>query len=117
LRQSRKLIAGCAGCEIKTIGDAFLVAFRSTDRALDYAVALLNEPGASELQLRAGIHIGSVLPDEGDVFGRTVNFAARVVGVIKDAEIWLSVRRDLISMVLVPVASRSCIGSDTTIFV
>jgi class 3 adenylate cyclase len=88
--QSRKLIAACAGCEIKTIGDAFLVAFRSTDKALDYAVALLNEPGAPELRVRAGIHIGSVSPDEGDVFGRTVNFAARVVGAIKDAEIWLS---------------------------
>jgi hypothetical protein len=67
-----------------------LVAFRSTDKALDYAVALHNEPGAPELRVRAGIHIGSVLPDEGDVFGRTVNFAARVVGAIKDPEIWLS---------------------------
>jgi class 3 adenylate cyclase len=88
--QSRKLIVDCAGCEIKTIGDAFLVAFRSTDKALDYALALQNQPGAPELRVRAGIHIGSVSPDEGDVFGRTVNFSARVVGTIKDAEIWLS---------------------------
>jgi class 3 adenylate cyclase len=88
--QSRKLIVDCAGCEIKTIGDAFLVAFRSTDKALDYALALQNQPGAPEVRVRAGIHIGSVSPDEGDVFGRTVNFAARVVGAIKDAEIWLS---------------------------
>jgi class 3 adenylate cyclase len=88
--QSRKLIVDCAGCEIKTIGDAFLVAFRSTDKALDYALALQNQPGAPELRVRAGIHIGSVSPDEGDVFGRTVNFAARVVGTSKDAEIWLS---------------------------
>jgi class 3 adenylate cyclase len=28
--------------------------------------------------------------EEGDVFGRTVNFAARVVGAIQGAEIWLS---------------------------
>jgi class 3 adenylate cyclase len=88
--QSRKLITECGGCEIKTIGDAFLVGFRSTDKALDYAVALHNEPGAPELRVRVGIHIGSVSPDEGDVFGRTVNFAARVVGAIKDPEIWLS---------------------------
>jgi class 3 adenylate cyclase len=114
--QSRKLITDCAGCEIKTIGDAFLVAFRSTDKALDYAVALHNEPGAPELRVRAGIHIGSVLPDEGDVFGRSVNFAARVVGAIKHAEIWLT-RHGPISMVLVPVASRGYTGSDTTIFV
>jgi class 3 adenylate cyclase len=88
--RSRKLIGDCAGCEIKTIGDAFLVAFRSTDKALDYALGLHSEPGAPELRVRAGIHIGSVSPDEGDVFGRTVNFAARVVGAINDAEIWLS---------------------------
>jgi class 3 adenylate cyclase len=88
--QSRRLIAACGGWEIKTIGDAFLVAFRSTDAALDYAIALHNEPGAPEFRVRAGIHIGSVSPDDGDVYGRTVNFAARVVGAIKDAEIWLS---------------------------
>jgi class 3 adenylate cyclase len=28
--------------------------------------------------------------EESDLFGSTVNFAARVVGSIKDAEIWLS---------------------------
>jgi class 3 adenylate cyclase len=88
--QSRKLIVDCAGCEIKTIGDAFLVAFRSTDKALDYAIALCKESGAPDLRVRVGIHIGSVSPDERDVYGRAVNFAARVVGAIKDAEIWLS---------------------------
>jgi class 3 adenylate cyclase len=40
--------------------------------------------------LRAGIHIGPMHVEEGDVFGGTVNFAARVIGAIKDAEIWLS---------------------------
>jgi class 3 adenylate cyclase len=30
--------------------------------------------------------------EESDVFGGTVNFAARVVGAIKDAEVWLSDR-------------------------
>ena len=30
--------------------------------------------------------------EESDAFGRTVNFAARVVGSIKEAEIWLSYR-------------------------
>ena len=30
--------------------------------------------------------------EEGDVFGGAVNFAARVVSAIKDAEIWLSDR-------------------------
>jgi class 3 adenylate cyclase len=90
--QSRKLIAQHGGREIKTIGDAFMVVFRSVDRALDYALTLQATPGHRELKdrVRAGLHIGRILVDEGDVFGREVNFAARVVGAIKGAEIWLS---------------------------
>ena len=49
--------------------------------------ALLTHP---LVQIRAGIHIGPLRVEEGDVFGGTVNFAARVVGAVKDAEIWLS---------------------------
>ena len=89
--QSRKLINKYGGCEIKTVGDAFLVAL------LDFAIALHKQPGAPELRMRAGIHIGSVSPDEGDVHGRTVNLAARIVGAVKGPEIWVSneVRTDL----------------------
>lgn len=88
--QSRKLIAQHKGHEIRTIGDSFMAAFRSAAAALDYACALYSDPGRPELRLRAGIHIGPLQIEEGDVFGRTVNFAARVVGAIKEAEIWLS---------------------------
>jgi class 3 adenylate cyclase len=48
--------------------------------------------GHPQVRIRAGIHIGPMHVEEGDVFGGTVNFAARVVGAIKDAEIWLSDR-------------------------
>jgi WD40 repeat protein/class 3 adenylate cyclase len=88
--QSRKLIARCKGYEIRTIGDSVMAAFRSVAAALDYARALSRDPGPPEVRLRAGIHIGPLQIEEGDVFGRTVNFAARVVGAIKGAEIWLS---------------------------
>jgi class 3 adenylate cyclase len=88
--QSRNLIAHHKGYEIRTIGDSVMGAFRSVAAALDYARALCADPGARELRLRAGIHIGPLQIEDGDVFGRTVNFAARVVGVIKGAEIWLS---------------------------
>ncbi len=88
--QSRKLIAQYKGHEIRTIGDSVMAAFRSAAAALDYARALCTDPGVPELQLRAGIHIGPLQIEEGDVFGRTVNFAARVVGAIRGAGIWLS---------------------------
>ena len=90
--QSRKLIAQFRGREIKTIGDSFMVAFHSADAALDYAQALQSKPGHVTVKIRAGIHIGAMQVEESDLFGSTVNFAARVVGAIKDAEIWLSDR-------------------------
>jgi WD40 repeat protein/class 3 adenylate cyclase len=88
--QSRKLIERFKGREIKTIGDSFMVAFKSVDAALDYALVLHKDTGDPQVQIRAGLHIGPIQVEEGDVFGGTVNFAARVVGAIKGAEIWLS---------------------------
>ena len=88
--QSRKLIERFKGQEIKTIGDCFMSAFRCVDDALDYALALQAETGHPQVKIRAGIHFGSIQVEEGDVFGGAVNFAARVVGAIKGAEIWLS---------------------------
>lgn len=90
--QSRRLIEQYKGREIKTIGDSFMAAFRSVEKALDYAKALQASPGHPQVQLRAGIHIGPMQVEEDDVFGGAVNFAARVVGAIKAAEIWLSDR-------------------------
>ncbi|HWT03300.1 MAG TPA: adenylate/guanylate cyclase domain-containing protein [Pyrinomonadaceae bacterium] len=88
--QSRKLIGQHKGRGIKTIGDSFMVAFRSVDKALDYARALQADPGDPRVPVRAGIHIGPMQVEENDVFGGTVNFAARVVSAITGAEIWLS---------------------------
>ena len=88
--QSRKLIEQHNGREIKTIGDSFMAAFRSVGKALDYAIALQTSPGHAKVEIRAGIHIGSMTVEENDVFGGTVNFAARVVSAIKGPEIWLS---------------------------
>jgi class 3 adenylate cyclase len=89
--QSRKLINEHSGREIKTIGDSFMATFKSVDKALDYAMALQATTGHSHVQIRAGIHIGQMQVEDNDVFGGTVNFAARVLGAIKEVtEIWLS---------------------------
>lgn len=89
-QQSRKLIAEYGGYEIKTIGDSFMVVFRSADKALDYALALHARTGHKDVRIRAGIHVGPMSVEENDAFGGTVNFAARVVHEIKGAEIWVS---------------------------
>lgn len=90
--QGQKLLDQHNGREIKTIGDSFMAAFKSVDEALDFALALQSKPGHPKIQVRAGIHVGAMQVEGNDVFGGTVNFAARVVGAIKEAEIWLSER-------------------------
>ncbi len=90
--RSRALIKQFEGREIKTIGDSFMAAFKCVGAALDYAQALHANTGHPRVKVRAGIHIGPMQVEKGDVFGGTVNFAARVVGAIPGAEIWLSDR-------------------------
>lgn len=88
--KSRKLITQNKGHEIKNIGDSFMAVFMTVEKALDYALALQATPGDARLQIRAGIHVGPMQVEDGDVFGREATRAARVVAAIKDAEIWLS---------------------------
>ncbi|MBF0283959.1 MAG: hypothetical protein HQL51_05820 [Magnetococcales bacterium] len=90
--QSRRLIEKFRGREIKTIGDSFMTAFKSVGAALDYALALRKSTGHPKVQIRAGIHIGTMGVEENDVFGGTVNFAARVGGFFHGTEIGLSQR-------------------------
>ena len=74
------------GREIKTIGDAFLVTFRSAIDAVDCALAIQrsftdfngNRPEKDRILIRIGIHLGDVLIVEDDVYGDGVNVAARI---------------------------------------
>jgi len=92
--QSHRLIERFNGREIKTLSDGFMAAFKSADAALNYALALEKDTGHPQIKIRAGIHIGPMQVEEGDVFGDTVNFAARVIGFggAKGKEICLSDR-------------------------
>jgi class 3 adenylate cyclase len=65
---------------IKQIGDAVMVRASSGEGAMTTAMALLGTVEAEPRfpSVRIGIHEGSVVEDEGDVFGATVNIAARL---------------------------------------
>jgi class 3 adenylate cyclase len=85
-RIMRAAIAAHRGREIKTIGDAFLVIFRSARKAVDCALAAQRgfadyNAGKAEdqrIRVRIGIHFGDVLLTASDVFGDGVNVAARI---------------------------------------
>ena len=69
-----------------------MVAFHSVDEALDFAISFRSTPGDRHLQIRAGIHLGALQVEGDDVFGGTVDFAARVVAAINGPEIWINDR-------------------------
>ncbi len=91
-RQGRGLIHKHRGYEIKTIGDAFMVAFHTAGQALDFALDLSADTGHERVKIRAGIHVGAVRIEEEDAFGAVVTYAARVVSWARGPEIWLSGR-------------------------
>ncbi len=91
-RQARRLLQRQGGYEIKTIGDALMVAFRTAVEGLDFALALAADPGHERLRIRAGINVGQVRIQEGDAFGVMVSYTARVAGQAAGPEVWVSDR-------------------------
>mgnify|MGYP000241006921 CR=1 FL=1 len=75
------------GLVIKTIGDEVMCTFPQVDYAYLASCSMheliLNHPGLSKLKmsLRIGFHFGDVIEDKKDVFGDTVNVAARIASL------------------------------------
>ena len=90
--RARKYIIQFEGCEVKTAGDSFMVAFKTAVQALDFCLSLRSDTGDRSVRIRAGIHVGNVRVEESDLFGATVNYASRVAHEIEGAEIWTSDR-------------------------
>lgn len=75
------------GHVVKTQGDSILAAFVSADAACDAAVDMQNQVWQPPVLLKIGFQFGPVIEEEGDVFGNTVNTAARLVGLARPQEI------------------------------
>jgi class 3 adenylate cyclase len=89
-RCATELVNRYGGRVVKTIGDSVMAAFHAASDALDFASAVNRDPGDDRIQVRAGLHVGPVTVEENDLYGATVNYAARVAATPKDAEVWLS---------------------------
>jgi adenylate cyclase len=91
-------VAAQGGRLIRTKGDSFLAEFDSAISAvrcgLDIQDALANHnaalPTDRRIQLRIGINTGDVIVDEHDIYGNSVNIAARLEGLAEPGEIYVT---------------------------
>ena len=75
---------------IKEIGDGLLMMFTSASKAVRFAMAAQKKLEGEEFTIRAGIHIGDVIFEDGDVFGSAVNIAARIEPLAPEGGICIS---------------------------
>ena len=95
----RHELARARGTEIKAQGDGFMLTFRGARRALECMMAVqrhitaeFDDPAEGPVvRVRVGVHTGEVIiDDDGDLFGRHVNMAARVANEAHGGEILVS---------------------------
>jgi len=81
------------GVLIKTIGDEIMCTFPSPDYAIKAAIGMQEcvsgnfVLGTHPIGIRVGFHHGKVIAEKGDVYGDTVNVAARMAGLAKKGQI------------------------------
>jgi len=96
LDMARQSAAGFGGRLVKTIGDEVMLVFTSADQAAMAAVeiqakmAALAKTENLRRAFRIGFHLGSAIEKDGDLFGDSVNTAARLVALAKAGQIIMS---------------------------
>jgi class 3 adenylate cyclase len=89
----RSITEQYGGRVVKTIGDEVMCVLPDADSgclaAMDMQLKISALPMVSGVQraIRAGFHVGSVIEENNDVFGDTVNLAARMAGLAKGSQI------------------------------
>jgi class 3 adenylate cyclase/tetratricopeptide (TPR) repeat protein len=85
------------GFEVKSTGDGFMVAFSSARRALFCAIGIQRALTAycqhrsdEPIRVRIGLHVGEVISESADFFGKAVILAARIAALARGGEILVS---------------------------
>ncbi|MEE8409247.1 MAG: adenylate/guanylate cyclase domain-containing protein [Myxococcota bacterium] len=102
LRKVERLVApvvrSFSGRVIKSIGDAYMIVFRSPTEAVRCSAAIqdrlhqynTNTPTDQGIHIRIAINVGEVRVHRGDVFGDPVNIAARIETITPADEIYFA---------------------------
>ena len=75
---------------VKFTGDGFLAEFASVERAVSAAISAQRQLMDGPLVFRMGICVGDVVEEDGDIFGESVNIAARLEGLATPGGICIS---------------------------
>ncbi|HJU17375.1 MAG TPA: adenylate/guanylate cyclase domain-containing protein [Stellaceae bacterium] len=85
------------GRPVRSMGDGMLVEFDSAVNAVRCAIdiqrglaARESEDNERRIQLRIGINTGDVIVDERDIYGNSINIAARLEGLAKPGQIYVT---------------------------
>jgi class 3 adenylate cyclase len=80
----RRCLSRSGGREVKHLGDGIMASFRSTAQAIDCAAAIqadfdrYNRGNSEPIHVRIGMDSGEPVEDSDDLFGSTVQLAARL---------------------------------------
>ncbi|MEW6313610.1 MAG: adenylate/guanylate cyclase domain-containing protein [Pseudomonadota bacterium] len=105
-------IAPCQGTLVKTLGDGIMCTFPDATLAMRAACRMQSavergEPGGSHpMYIHIGFHYGEVLREGADVYGNTVNIAARVADRTRAREILTT--REAVDMLPSELRARVC---------
>ena len=93
----RRQISEHSGQEVKTIGDSFMVAFDSARKAVECAVGVQRalydyncRNPAHPVKVRIGLHTGDAIRAGDDLFGTSVDAAARIMARAEGEQILVS---------------------------
>ena len=92
----REALAAHGGSEVKTIGDGFMTSFSSATKALECAIAMQrafaehNESAGEPIKVRVGLNAGEPIAEGDDLYGTSVNLAARIAAKAEGGEILTS---------------------------
>ena len=86
-----------SGRLIRTMGDGFLIEFDSAADAVLCGIEIQEEMRADDaagsdprIRLRIGINTGDVIADDRDIYGHSVNIAARLEGLAEPGEVYIT---------------------------
>jgi class 3 adenylate cyclase len=92
-RLVREALKAHGGSEVKALGDGFMASFSSATKALECAIAIQsafaerNESAEEPILVRVGLNAGEPIAEDEDLFGASVNRAARIAAMAQGGEI------------------------------